>query len=74
MLGSLAMTKTTNYPDQAALARVGKRVRERLAADDQAYKVETDTAEIFAIGDFLSAQECQRLMDMIDAVAHPSHL
>ena len=68
------MAKTATYPDQAALARVGKRVRERLAADDQAYRVETDVAEIFAIGDFLSAQECQRLMDMIDAVAHPSHL
>lgn len=68
------MAKTATYPDQAALARVGKRVRERLAADDQAYKVETDVAEIFAIGDFLSPQECDRLIGLIDAVAHPSYL
>ena len=68
------MAKAATFPDQAALARIGKRVRERLAQDDQAYKVETDTAEIFAIGDFLSAAECQRLIAMIDAVAHPSYL
>jgi prolyl 4-hydroxylase len=31
-------------------------------------------AEIYAIGDFLSAEECTRLMRMIDAVARPSEL
>ena len=68
------MAKTEPIPDQAALARVGERVRTRLAADDQVYRIETDVAELFAIGDFLSGDECARLIAMIDAVAEPSPL
>ncbi|WP_379547414.1 prolyl hydroxylase family protein [Qipengyuania sp. DSG2-2] len=65
---------TTDIPDQAALARLGKQVRNRLDIDPKAYKVPTDLAEIYAIGDFLTLSECQRLRDMIDAVAQPSQL
>lgn len=61
-------------PDQDALRRVGKRVRQRLEANPHAYKVPTDKAEIFAIGDFLEPSECERLMTMIDCVAQPSEL
>ncbi len=68
------MAKTSVTPDKDALARVGSAVRKRLAADPQAYKVDTDRAEIFAFGDFLSPAECQRLILMIDAVAQPSKL
>jgi prolyl 4-hydroxylase len=68
------MAKTVVIPDKAALARVGAQVRARLAADDQVYKVDTDVAELFAIGDFLSPGECERLITMIDPIAHPSHL
>jgi prolyl 4-hydroxylase len=68
------MAKTAMIPDKDALARVGASVRKRLAADPQAYRVETDKAEIFAFGDFLSPAECQRLVMMIDAVAQPSKL
>lgn len=68
------MAKTAIIPDQTALARVGQTVRSRLAADDQVYRIETDVAELFAIGDFLSAAECTRLIEMIDPIAHPSHL
>ncbi|MDG5748725.1 2OG-Fe(II) oxygenase [Qipengyuania sp. XHP0207] len=68
------MTKMATIPDQGALKRVGAQVRKRLEADPQAYKVPTDKAEIFAIGDFLSADECQRLIEMIDRVAQPSEL
>ena len=68
------MAKTATYPDQAALARVGKRVRERLAADDQAYQVETDVAEIFAIGDFLTPAECAKMVELIDGCAEPSRV
>lgn len=68
------MAKTEPIPDQAALARVGERVRTRLTADDQVYRIETDVAELFAIGDFLSGDECARLIAMIDAVAEPSPL
>ena len=68
------MANKTIIPDKDALARVGALVRKRLAADEKAYKVDTDKAEIFAIGDFLSPAECQRLVLMIDMVAQPSTL
>lgn len=68
------MAKTEPTPDKDALARLGTRVRERLLADPGAYRVETDKADMFAIGDFLSEEECERLCLMIDLVARPSSL
>jgi len=68
------MAKTQIIPDQDALKRIGASVRTRLEGDPSIYKVPTDKAEIFAIGDFLSPEECVRLMAMIDAVATPSTL
>ena len=68
------MTKTATHPDQDALRRVGETVRQRMAADPRVYKVPTDKAEIFAVGEFLTPSECQRLMRMIDTVARPSSL
>ncbi|MEL6877066.1 MAG: 2OG-Fe(II) oxygenase [Pseudomonadota bacterium] len=68
------MAKTALIPDQAALKRVGDSVRKRLAEDPDAYQIETDRAELFAVGDFLSAAECERLCLMIDQVAKPSSL
>lgn len=61
-------------PDQHALARVGANVRERLAADPGVYRVENDKVELFAVGDFLSLAECEKLCGMIDAIARPSSL
>lgn len=60
--------------DQAALARVGRKVRERLAADPAAYKVPVDRAEIYAFADFLTPTECERFITMIDANAEPSRV
>lgn len=74
LVGKRDMTKTATIPDKDALKRVGATVRKRLEFDPQAYKVPTDKAEIFAIGEFLSPAECQRLILMIDAVAQPSTL
>jgi prolyl 4-hydroxylase len=68
------MATTELIPDKDALRRVGETVRKRLAADPQAYKVPTDKAEIFAIGDFLTPDECRQLVLMIDSVARPSSL
>ena len=68
------MPKTPVIPDQAGLKRLGKSVRERLDADPGAYRIETDKADMYAIGDFLSAAECERLCVMIDLVARPSSL
>ena len=58
--------------DQAALARVGRMVRERLAADPRVYHVPAQGAEICAVGAFMSEAECARMRDLIDACARPS--
>lgn len=68
------MATTELIPDKDALRRVGETVRARLAADPRVYKVPTDKAEIFAVGDFVTPSECQRFMRMIDTVARPSDL
>jgi prolyl 4-hydroxylase len=59
-------------PDQARLRRIGRKVRERLADLPEAYRLPTDKAEMFAVGDFFTPDECGRLMAMVDAVAQPS--
>lgn len=70
------MSKTKSpYPanaDQPALRRIGEQVRERLAANPAVYKVPSDKAELFAVGDFLSAEECAKMTALIDEVAKPS--
>jgi prolyl 4-hydroxylase len=58
--------------DTAALARIGERVRARLDADPSAYRLPVDTIEIYGVADFFSAEECARLIAMVDAVARPS--
>jgi len=68
------MAKTEIVPDQDALRRVGKNVRERLEADPGVYKIDTEKADLYAIGDFLSAAECERLCLMVDHTARPSSL
>jgi prolyl 4-hydroxylase len=68
------MTATTEVPDQAALARIGASVRERLKARADVYRIPVEPVELFAVGDFLSAVECEQLCTMIDAVARPSSL
>ncbi len=61
-------------PDQDALARLGAAVGARLAANPDVFRVEADKVELFAVGDFLTADECAQLCTMIDAVARPSAL
>ena len=68
------MASKTAFPDQSACKRIGAAVRNRLESDPQIYKLPTDRAEIFALGDFLSARECARFVEMIDKVARPSEL
>ena len=68
------MTAADLVPDQEALARVGAIVRERLAGDPGVYRIENPHCELFAVGDFLSPAECEKLCAMIDEVARPSSL
>ena len=59
-------------PDKQRLRRLGRKVRERLSDLPEAYRIPADKAELFAVGDFFTPEECGRLMAMIDAVAQPS--
>lgn len=68
------MTPLDPVPDQDALARLGAAVGARLAAHPDVHRIENGKVELFAISDFLSADECARLCTMIDAVARPSAL
>jgi len=68
------MTPSDPVPDRQALVSLGAAVGVRLAAHPAVYRIETDKVALFALGDFLSADECARLCTMIDAVARPSAL
>ena len=68
------MPKTPIIPDKDALKRLGASVRDKLVADPDAYQIETDKTDLFAIGDFVSPAECKQLCTMIDMVAKPSTL
>lgn len=59
-------------PDKVALMRVGAQVRKRLEADPTVHKVPVDKAEIWAVSEFVSADECAELMAMVDRTARPS--
>jgi prolyl 4-hydroxylase len=65
------MSKPT-HAERAALARVGAAVRRRLEGDPAVHRVAAESVEMFALGGFLSADECTRLIELIDRVAHPS--
>ena len=68
------MAMTATVPDKHALARLGAKVRTRLARDPAAHRLPVDAVELYAIPDFLSRDECTRLCAMIDAEARPSAL
>ena len=59
-------------PDQNNLRRLGGQVRRRLEANPAVYSVTQENAEIYAVGDFMTAEECDRMIAMIDVVARPS--
>ena len=59
---SLGSSTKPEVPDQAANKRVGEQVRKRLAANKAIYTLPTDKADIFAMGDFMSPQECRKMI------------
>ena len=68
------MHASDHVPDQTALARLGEAVRTRLAANPAVYNARLEAMELYAIGGFLSGEECAGLCAQIDAVAEPSLL
>lgn len=68
-----APSAQTNVPERARMIAVGRKVRKRMAETPGVYHVDTGgKAEIYAIGDFFSADECAQLITLIDAGAKPS--
>ena len=66
------LTACADHPDRDRSKRIGQQVRERLAANPAVYSFPCEEAELFAVGDFLSPDECKRMVGLIDAVARPS--
>ena len=60
--------------DHDGLRRTGNKVRKRLLDNPSVYWIEQERAEVFALGDFMSPDECARMIEMIDATAKPSAL
>lgn len=59
-------------PDQAALKALGEQVRARLNADPKVERLPGEHAELWAVADFVTPSECERLMAMVDRTAVPS--
>lgn len=59
-------------PDRGNLRQIGENVRARLEADPAAYRLPVEGMEIYAVADFLSPNDCQGLITLIDQVARPS--
>ncbi|WP_067732101.1 prolyl hydroxylase family protein [Novosphingobium naphthalenivorans] len=62
------------HPDCRALARIGAAVRGRLSCDPSVRRFPEERVELYAVERFLGADECARLIGMIDAAACPSSL
>lgn len=60
------------HADKADLKRIGAQVRARLDADPAVYRVPVEGFELYAVGQFFSALECERLIGIVDTVARPS--
>ena len=60
--------------DKAGLKKVGRQVRERLSANPAAYRVPSEEVELFAVGDFMTPAECEKMMRLIDETAQPSRV
>lgn len=62
-----------NY-DQERLRALGSTVRARLKANPDVVEAPFQDIEIFVAGKFMAQDECDRMIDMIDAAAQPSTL
>ena len=58
----------------AARARIGESVRARLERNPMVSRIDTPQLEIYGRQEFLSAEECAGLRELIDAGAQPSTL
>mgnify|MGYP000932520858 CR=1 FL=1 len=59
-------------PDRQALAKTGRQVLDRLRSDPWAERIPTDRADLYAFHGFVTPDECEHLVRLIDRVAKPS--
>lgn len=79
-LAAIAERATKAVPERASLpgsdpellARIGEQVRARLEATPAAAKVPATNLDMYVVRDFLSAEECAELIELIDADVKPS--
>ncbi len=62
------------HHDPAKLAKIGAHVAQRLDADPRVQQVDLSDAQVYVYQGFLSLEECQELVELIDASAVPSTL
>lgn len=79
MSGFVTSTRFGGIPgdpkeDPAKLALIGAQVRARLRADPRAEDLGGDKADMFLLRDFFTAEECARLVKVIDKKIGPSTL
>jgi len=68
----MVLFRSEPHPDSADLKRIGNQVRTRLDADPAAYRIPVEDFEIYAVGEFFTRPECERLIGVVDSVARPS--
>ena len=69
-----AIARSDPDQDAARLARIGAHVTARLNANPRVQRVDHADAQLYLYQGFLSLDECQGLIDRIDAAASPSTL
>jgi len=62
------------HHDPAKLAKIGAHVAERLNSNPRVQQVDLADAEVYVYQGFLNSEECQGLIELIDASAVPSTL
>ena len=65
---------TAPNPDKVALLRTGAHVRRRLDANPLVQRIATDAVEAWTVPDFMGADECASLLEMIDRTCQPSEV
>ena len=68
----MAKTGKTDATNRREMAAMYGAVLARLRADDAVQVLHDDGLELFGVAEFFSAEECERLIAMIDKVARPS--
>jgi prolyl 4-hydroxylase len=58
--------------DAQLLAQIGERVRAKLDADPRAERLEAQGLDVFVVHGFMTAEECEAMIGLIDADVKPS--